>query len=171
MRAAHALRAGIWGGVMLLGVISCEKSPSGPSSGTGEQVARPFVARYLEKTRALEKASNLAWWQANLTGKEEDFQAKEKAENALDAVLSDPKAFAELKSIRDRGGIADEMLKREIDLIYLKCLEKQVEPALLQAMVAKSNAVDKQFNTYRAEVGGKRLSENDVRKILRESKD
>ncbi|MBI3664767.1 MAG: M3 family oligoendopeptidase [Acidobacteria bacterium] len=153
---------------MLLAVISCGK-PNG--SGSADQAARSFLSRYLERTTPLEKAANLAWWQANISGKEEDFQAKEKAENALDQALSDPKAFAELKAIRERGGIRDEMVKRSIDLIYLKCLEKQVEPAVLQAMVAKSNAIDKLFNTYRAGVDGKTLSDNDLRKTLRESKD
>ena len=137
---------------------------------TGEEAARAFVARHLERARPLEKASALAWWQANISGKPEDFQAKEKAENALDKLLSDPQAFAELKRVRERGVGSDEVLKRSIDVLYLAYLGKQVDAKLLEQIVAKGNAVERSFNVYRAKVGDKELTENDVRKILRESK-
>ncbi len=154
---------------MLLAMVSCGKREGGGASG--DEAARAFIARHEQKLRPLEKAGNLAWWKANLSGKAEDFQAKEQAENAMDQALSDPKAFAEVKSLRDRGGIGDPLVKRSIDLLYLSYLGKQVDPKLLQQMNAKSNAVERTFNTYRAPAGEKKLSENDVRQILRESKD
>ena len=40
----------------------------------------------------------------------------------------------------------------------------------MREMVAKANAIEKAFNVFRAEVDGKKLSENDVRKVLKESK-
>ncbi len=149
-------------------MIGCGRRAGRP--GSGEEAARAFIARHLERVRPLEKAANLAWWQANISGKPEDFQAKEKAENALNLVLSDTQAFAELKRLRERGVGPDELLKRSIDVLYLAYLGKQVEPQLLEQMVSKSNAVERMFNVYRAKVGGKELTENDVRKILRESK-
>ena len=96
-----------------------------------EEAARAFVARHLERARPLEKASALAWWQANITGKPEDFQAKEQAENAINRILSDPQAFAELKQIRERGVGPDPALKRSIDVLYLAYLGMQVDPKLL----------------------------------------
>src|SRR5579884_349509 len=154
--------------IMLAVMISCTRQAAGPAAEANE-AARNFIARHVEKTRSLEKASNLAWWRANLSGKPEDFKAKEEAENAIDKVLSDPKVFSEVKSIRDRGGITDPLVKRQIDLIYLSYLGKQVDPQLLQEMNARSNEVERLFNVYRAPVGDKKLTENDVRKILRES--
>ena len=111
-----------------------------------DSAAQTFVARHLERVRPLEKASALAWWQANISGKPEDFQAKEKAENAVNRVLADQGAFAELKHIRERGAGPDEILKRSIDVLYLAYLGKQVDPKLLEQIVAKSNAVERGFN-------------------------
>ncbi len=156
--------------VALFGAVACRKGAElGPGRG-GDEAAKAFVERHLAKVRPLEKTVNLTWWTANISGKADDFQAKETAENNLNAALADRPAFAELKSIRDRGGINDPILKRSIDVLYLAYLGKQVEPQLLEAMVAKSNAVEKTFNTYRSQVGDKRLTENDVRKILKESR-
>src|ERR1044071_2374281 len=99
--------------LLVVAMASCGKSET--VSALADQAARAFIQRHVEKTRPLEKTSNLAWWSANLSGKPEDFKTKEEAENALDKVLSDPKAFEEVKGIKDRGGIRDPLLKRQID--------------------------------------------------------
>ena len=167
------MRAAFWAGAALLAIaLSCSKpAGSGRTQAGADKAARSFIAIHVEKARPREKAVSLAWWRANLSGKPEDFRAKEQAENELNKLLSEPKAFAEVKSVRDRGGIADALLQRSIDVLYLSYLGKQIEPKLLEEMVAKSNAVERTFNVYRAQVGDKQLSENDVRKILRESRD
>jgi peptidyl-dipeptidase A len=134
--------------------------------------AREFVRNYEKRIRPLEIAVNRAWWDANTSGKAEDFQKKEEAQNRIDEALADPKAFAVLKELKaKRGDVDDPILRREIDVLYLIYLEKQVDTALLKKMVARSNAVEKAFNEFRAKVDGKEMTENDVRKVLKESKD
>jgi peptidyl-dipeptidase A len=132
--------------------------------------ARAFVEAYTKKIRPLEIAANRAWWEANMTGKDEHFQAKEEAQNRIDAVLSDPKDFATVKSIKEAGGIGDKTLARAIDLIYLAYLEKQVDPELLKRMTALANSVEKKFNTFRASVDGKEMDDKAVRRLLKVSK-
>jgi peptidyl-dipeptidase A len=134
--------------------------------------AKAFVANHEAKFRPLDRRANLAWWNANVTGKDEDFAEKEAAQNAIDAVLADPKAFAELKELKrasERGQIDDPLARRCIDVLYLMYLEKQVDPELLKKIVAKANAVEKTFNTFRAEVAGRQLTDSEVRKILKQS--
>jgi peptidyl-dipeptidase A len=146
--------------------------PLGVLAGTrATERARRFVKAYTVKIRPLEVRANLAWWKANTTGKDEDFQKKVEAQNRLDEALADRKAFAEVKAIKEGGQIDDPITARAIDVIYLAHLEKQVDPALLKKMVAKSNAVEKAFNVFRAKVDGEELKDNDVRKILKGSKD
>src|SRR5438046_3193874 len=69
--------------------------------------ARQFLATHEAKLRPLEVASGLAWWNANITGKDEDFAKKEEAQNRIDAALADPARFRELKEIKMQGGIDD----------------------------------------------------------------
>ena len=132
--------------------------------------AKKFVETHVAKMRPLEKESGIAWWNANTSGKDEDFQRKEVAQNKIDAALADPVVFRELKTIKESEKVSDKLLARQIDVLYLGYLEKQVDPLLLREMVAKANAIEKAFNVFRAEVDGKKLSENDVRKTLKESK-
>jgi peptidyl-dipeptidase A len=131
--------------------------------------ARKFVADHTARIKPREIAANRSWWNANLTGKDEDFQKKEEAQNKIDEILSDERAFAEVKAIKEAGKIEDKVLARAIDVIYMAYLEKQVEPGLLKQMVALANAIEMKFNTYRAKVDGKELSDSEVRKVLKES--
>src|SRR5207253_7181476 len=100
----------------------------------------------------------------------EEFQDKERTQNRVDEALADAARFQELKEIKKEGGIDDPILVREIDLLYLTYLEKQVDPGLLKKMTALSNKVEKAFNVYRARVDGKEMTDSEVRKVLKTSK-
>jgi len=132
--------------------------------------AQKFVESHVAKLKPLEKTASIAWWDANISGKDEDFKRKEEAQNKIDEALADAAAFREVKAIKEKGGIGEPMLARQIEVLYLQYLEKQVDPELLKKMVEKSNAVEKAFNVYRAKVDGKEITENDVRKLLKQSK-
>ena len=132
--------------------------------------AREFVKEYETAVRPLEIEVNRCWWAANISGKDEDFRLKEEAETKLNVKLSDPQTFARLKTIHD-GKIDDPILRREIHVLYLGYLSKQVDPKLLKEILALENSVQKKFNIYRPELNGKKLTDNEVREILRNSTD
>ncbi len=132
--------------------------------------ARRFVESYIKKIRPLDIAANRAWWNANLTGKDEDFKAKEAAQNRIDAVLSNKDDFKEVKSIKEAGKIDDPILARAIDVIYLLYLEKQLDPDLLRQITALANTVEKKFSTFRATVDGKEMTDAEVRQVLKTSR-
>lgn len=134
--------------------------------------ARDFVAGHEKRIKPLEVASNEAWWVANTTGSKEAYARKAAAQNKIDEALSDRKVFAELKALKDkRAAIDDAVTKRAIDVLYLQYLEKQVDAELLKKMVEKANAVEEVFNNYRAKVGDKELTENEVRTRLKTADD
>jgi peptidyl-dipeptidase A len=136
--------------------------------------AKQFIAAHDAKFKPLDRRAGIAWWDANISGKDEDFTRKEEAQNAIDAALADAQKFAELKALHEaatKGDIDDKILARCIDVLYLMYLEKQVDPALLKKIVAAANTVEKTFNVFRAKVDGKEMPDNDVREVLKKSKD
>ncbi|MBI4580337.1 MAG: M2 family metallopeptidase [Planctomycetes bacterium] len=137
--------------------------------------AKQFIAEYEASVRPLEIAAARADWNAQASGKDEDYKASEQAQNRLDAALADPAAFARLKQIREGLGKAEPkpepLLARQIELLYLQYLGKQLDPELLKRMTAKSTAITQTFNVYRAKVNGQELPDSAVRKVLRESRD
>ncbi len=132
--------------------------------------ARKFIAEHEARVRPLEKAVNLAWWTANVSGKDEDFKIKEQAQNKLDEALADKERFAELKAL-EQFKLRDRLIARQIEVLYLTYLEKQVDADLLKRLTSKANAIEQAFNVFRARVDNKEMSDSDVRKVLKESKD
>jgi peptidyl-dipeptidase A len=141
---------------------------AGPS---GDAAARGFIEDHLAKVRPLEIAVALAWWEANTTGSDEAYARKEAAQNRLDAALADAQAFARLKQLHDSDRVHDPLLRRQVHVLYLQYLEKQVDPELLRQITAKANAIEKAFNIYRARVDGREMTDSEVRKVLKESRD
>ncbi|MFO0804928.1 MAG: M2 family metallopeptidase [Gemmataceae bacterium] len=136
--------------------------------------AAKLIADHEKDIRPLEIAAGLAWWNANVSGKDSDFKNKEEAQNKIDAALSNPEKFATLKALKaagDKGELKDPLVKRQIDLLYLGYLEKQVDPDLLKRITAKANAVEQQFNVFRAKVDGKEMPDSEVRSVLKTSSD
>ena len=134
--------------------------------------ARLVVREHEAQIKALEIESGLAWWEANTTGKPEAFARKEAAQNRIDQAMGNTVRFERLKRLRAlKSEIDDKDLKRCVELLYLQYLEKQVDPEILKKMVAISNRVEKNFNTFRAKVDGKEMTENEVRSVLKNSTD
>jgi peptidyl-dipeptidase A len=134
--------------------------------------ARKFLDAHTAKLRPLEIVAAKAWWDANTTGKAEDFKKKEEAQNRIDEALADPDTFKQVKFLKDHDkDIDDKILARCIDVLYLTYLEKQVDTKLLKEMTALSNKVEKAFNEYRAKVDEQEWTDSKVREALKTSKD
>ncbi len=135
-----------------------------------EQAARDFIREYELTIKPLQTASGRAWWNANTTGRDEDFAEKESLENRLNEALSSQEQFERLEKIRE-GEISDAQLARQIELLYLTYKEKQVDLDLLKRISSKETSIEKTFNTFRATIGDDTYSDSQVREILRESED
>ena len=135
-----------------------------------ETEAKAFIAKHLKVVKPLELAAGKAWWDANVSGKDEDFAKKQANQDKLDAALADKAMFKELKAIREnKKEIKDAVLARTVEVLFLMYQEKQVDPELLKKITAKANAVEQKFNVFRAKVGDQEMSDSQVRKVLKES--
>jgi peptidyl-dipeptidase A len=136
------------------------------------QRAKKFVDAHEARIKPLDKAAGIAWWDANISGKDEDFKKKIEAQNRIDEVYSDPATFRELKELHTLSDrIDDPTTARAVKVLYLSYLEKQVNPGLLKQIVAKANQIEQQFNVFRAEVQGRKMPDTEVREVLKTSKD
>jgi len=156
-------------GAALLAATSLpDAAAAAPASGPDAR-ARRFVQQHVAAIRPLDIEANLASWAANVTGKEEDFKKKEEAETKVDLYLANPERFAELKALR-QAKLSDPLLARQIAVLYLGYLGKQLDHDLLRAMRAKDNAIQRLFNICRPKLDGREITDNEVRRVLRESK-
>jgi len=161
--------------VVIAALLLVAAVPAGAfASPQATERAKKFIAGHESRIRPLDIAVGQAWWNANVTGKDEDFKKKEEAQNRIDAALANKEQFAELtaiKQLKDKGEVEDKVAARAIDVLYLMYLEKQVDPELLKMISAKANAVEQKFNVFRAKVDGMELTDSQVRDVLKKSGD
>ena len=91
-------------------VANCALNAADKADADGR--ARAFLKDHEARFKPLEVAGSRAWWNANVSGKDEDFAKKAEAQNRIDAALADKAKFQELKQIKEAGGIADPVLAR-----------------------------------------------------------
>jgi peptidyl-dipeptidase A len=130
-----------------------------------------FIEKHVETVAPLEREGSLAYWNAALSGSEEDFRKYSDIRLELERIYSDRAGFETVCDARDSGKLKDPSLVRMADVLYLRYLGNQADPRLLDRIVGLSAKVENRFNVFRAEVGGKRLTTNDVYGVLRESDD
>lgn len=138
---------------------------------TVQDQAAAFVADFSKKWQPLFKEMNLGWWEANTTGSDEAFAREEKAENELSTLCSSSEDFKKILSWRDSAAITDPLLRRSLDILYRFYLPNQIEADKLAKITTLSAKANQAFNTHRSLVGGRELTENQVREILRTSTD
>jgi peptidyl-dipeptidase A len=133
-------------------------------------MARQLIAEHEKTLRPLEIEIGKMWWEANTTGSDESYKAKQEAETRFDLALADEDRFARIKKCHE-AGLTDKTLARQIHVLYLQALAKQVDPELLKNLIARANAIEQAFNVYRGKVKDKEVADSEVRKVLKESTD
>ena len=128
-----------------------------------------FIERFDSIVQPLTKEASLAYWNASLSGKDEDWKKSEDLNIELTKVFSNKEDFAILKKIKESDAITDELLKRQLEVMYNSYLGNQVDTSLLNSAIKMQTEVEKKYSNFRADVNGKKLSDNDVEDVLKTS--
>ena len=130
-----------------------------------------FLKNYEETVIPLSKELNLAYFKATTTGKEDLYKKMEELDVKLSKVYANKEDFARLKKIKESNAITDPILIRQLDLIFNAYLSKQIDEKKLEEMIKIGAGIEKKFATYRAEIAGKKFTDNEIEEILKKSSD
>jgi len=128
-----------------------------------------YIAKLEQQVIPLSKEAAIASWDASITGKNEDYVRSEEAQINLAKVYADSLLFSELKQIKESGLVKDSVLKRQMELLYPAFLRNQVDPQLLEQKIKMEANLEKKYSNFRAKVGDKMLTDNDIEGILSSS--
>ena len=130
-----------------------------------------FLKRYEARIIPLAKASNLAYYNAAVSGKDEDYKLSEKLQIEITKLLSDNEAYKTLTAFEKSGSVTAPILKRELGLLLNSFRRNQADPDKLEEIVKIQTGIEQKFATYRATVNGKELTDNEIEETLRTSTD
>lgn len=132
---------------------------------------RAFLAEQEALVAPLLKDASLAYWEAATTGKDEAYQKQAELQTRLETIFTDARTFAYLKEVKASGAITDPLQRRQLEGLYLQYLGRQLDPQVLAKIIAKQSAVEQKFNTFRARVDGKEITDNEIEQVLKTSTD
>jgi len=132
--------------------------------------AAKLLEGYLAEYARLEKAQTEAYWKAANSGVKEDFEASAAAELALKKLHSDKERYAAIRSLLERRDALEPLTVRSLEVAELAFKGNQLPDDLLEDMVKRSSEIEQIFNTFRAELDGKKLSNNDMLEMLGKEK-
>lgn len=135
-----------------------------------EKKFKDFLSEHEVKVAPIYRNMCEAYFNASISGKEEDYKKSAEYEFEYSKVYSNKEEFEFLKELKKSGEVKDEILARCLDVLYNMYLSNQVDTALLQEMINMASDIDRKFSVFRANLNGKLLSDNDIEEILSTSK-
>ena len=117
----------------------------------------------------LSLATNLAWWESQVSATEENADRRTHAELAWSGALADRELFAVVVAARAAG--ANGEAGRRLDLLHDLMLKHQVPDDLRARIVELESSVDLRFSRHRGHVGGVEVDDTEIKRILRRSDD
>ena len=136
-----------------------------------EEQLTKFIKDYETKVIPLTDASALAYFDATISGKKEDYDKFAEVEVKRSKIYTNKEEFALLKKIKESNQVEDELLKRQLEVLYNAYLRNQIDTTKLEKMIKAQSEIENKFSTFRAEVNGKKLTDNQIEDILKNSTD
>jgi len=133
--------------------------------------AKRFLARYYDELAKLEKTAALAEWKSENTGEKADFDASAEAQLALKKLHSNARNYKTIGRLLDASDKLDALDARALQIAKLGFESNQLPPAMQEELVKRSTEIAMTFNTYRAKLGGKEYTNNDLLEMLAKETD
>lgn len=144
------------------------------SSNKNEKTVKEFdefLTSFEAKIIPLYKETNLASWNAYISGKDEDYAKAADLEFQLNKLFCDKEDFEKIKKYKESGAITDTLKARELLLLYNAFLGNQIDTIKMKKIIDMESNIEKTFNTFRAVVDGDTMTDNEIEEILKTSTD
>ncbi len=149
--------------LLIIGAVSCKNRD--------EMELSKIIKESQEYLQPLNKEAALAYWMGTTTGDGSYFDKYSELNIKISGFYSDSSLFSKLKAIRERGKIQEPALQRQLEILYNNALSNQVEKSLIEEIINKTSALEQKYASFRANLRGKRVSDNEIERILQNSTD
>ena len=129
-----------------------------------------FIENHVSMIKPALKKVRLAYWNAAISGKQKDYEDYEQLQKEIERVYNNKENFEKVKNFLN-SEIKNQLIRRQVKLLYLSYLSSQGDIKLIEKIVSLSTLLEQKFNTFRAEMNEKKFTDNEIKKILREETD
>lgn len=143
------------------------QSTKGELTMTFAQFLEPLVASIKKKSLQVNQAS----WLLETTGSPDAASLRAELDTELRRIYSDNQVFDKLLTWEKKQESEDPHLKRQLNVLIRTYKPNQVNPSMLEKIAIAESELLLLYSNFRAEVDGKRLSENEIKEILKAEND
>ncbi len=128
-----------------------------------------FLASWQPKFAGISKVVNQAFWLLETTGSKDAAEIKTFLDMQLKTLLSDAKTYEKLLFFQEQ--VKDPLERRMVDILLRSFKENQLPLALLQKIAEKESEIALEYASFRPKIQGKKVSENEIREILKNERE
>jgi peptidyl-dipeptidase A len=136
-----------------------------------ERAASEWVEAHTAEASALERAANLASWEAATTGTEEAIQRSAEARGAVRRLYSDAEAARAVRGFLGSADLRDPLLRRQLVLLDHAYTGNLLSAEVLEDLTRREAELEQIFYTFRADFEGEAVSNNVLLDVLRTETD
>ncbi|HEY3216420.1 MAG TPA: M2 family metallopeptidase [Candidatus Eisenbacteria bacterium] len=130
-----------------------------------------FIQRLVAEVEPLHRQHNQAVWMANITGEARHEEESARLDAAIRKIFARPEPYRFLCGLLEGGAIPDPILQRQLVLLHHEHRAHQIPPETIDRLVRLEKGLESQFNNFRAQLDGRRVTDNEIREILTGSDD
>ena len=134
-----------------------------------EELFNQFVTEYYSKIKNLDTQCNIKFFDASISGSEDDYKKSARLQLEISKLYSNKNYFEQIVKFKKSKLVTDRVKKRELDLIYNEFAGNQFAEELHKEIIELSTKIEKEFSTFRVEVNGKKITDNEIDDILETS--
>jgi peptidyl-dipeptidase A len=149
--------------LMVMLIISCN------SGKKMENNLKAFIDSLEVKVKPVESDAALAYFNAAVTGKDEEYSKSSELNIQLSKIYADKNAFAELKKFKESGKINDTLLNRQMTLLYSTFLANQVDEKKMEELIRAQTKLEQKYATFRSFMDGRKFTDNEIETVLKNS--
>jgi peptidyl-dipeptidase A len=129
-----------------------------------------LVTSLEDKLGALETEFHSAYWESQTEATPDSEARRTELELELRRIKGDPESLTRVTEALGEE-LHEPVLKRQLDVLRRSLTANQMDDDLRAEMVSVSSAVESEFASFRPEINGVRLSDNDILGLLATSVD
>lgn len=126
-----------------------------------------FLEDFIPKVSNKSTQLNKAVWILETTGSADAADLKADLDTELKILFHDAGIYQKLLVWEKDPAITDPLLKRQLNVLLRAFKQNQIPQSLLQEISKKEAALAMSYATFRPEIDGKAVSENEIREILK----
>jgi peptidyl-dipeptidase A len=130
-----------------------------------------FIERLVARLEPLHLRHNLAYWRASVSADPAAEEEAARLDTEIRTIFSSRADYESLRALAGAGGVAEPRLARQLVLLLHAYRGNQLEPATIERLVRLEKRLESRFNSFRAEVAGRPVMDNDLRQVLVDSQD